>query len=108
METKVQMLQCQKCRSEKIRYSRTRSRWESWRRKITGNRPYRCLECHFRGWAPDPGPDFLPEPSEPASRTMAPDSPYLHAARAWDDRPRPDVDLAKLDETIATPAAKQH
>jgi hypothetical protein len=29
--------------------------WEAWRRKITGKRPYRCQDCHWRGWAVDWG-----------------------------------------------------
>jgi hypothetical protein len=42
--------QCPKCHSKSLRLSRTRSRWERWRKEITSKRPYRCRACQWRGW----------------------------------------------------------
>lgn len=44
------MAHCPKCHSKSLRRSRTRNRWERWRKEITSKRPYRCRECQWRGW----------------------------------------------------------
>ena len=47
------MQNCPKCWATRILPSRTRSTWESWRRRITGKRPFRCHLCGWRGWGDD-------------------------------------------------------
>ena len=45
---------CPKCHSEKIHRSRARNSWETWRKRLTSRRPFRCDSCGWRGWtAPD-------------------------------------------------------
>lgn len=44
------MPRCPKCQSTGLRRSRTRGRWERWRKEITSKRPYRCGACGWRGW----------------------------------------------------------
>ena len=41
---------CPKCRSENLVRSRCKTRWERWRKQITGKRLYRCRACGWRGW----------------------------------------------------------
>ena len=50
------MQKCPRCQSDKIHVSRTRSKWESWRKEITHKRPFRCSACAWRGWAYDVPP----------------------------------------------------
>ena len=95
------MHQCPRCTSDRIHFSRTKSTWEAWRRKITGKRPYRCPGCAWRGWAPDSGPRFSPDEVDAASRAIAPDPPNLEDtvfARA-ERRPQ-DIDLGHLDAAM--------
>ena len=49
------MRKCPKCQSGNLHRSRTRSTWETLRRKITGKRPYRCYTCNWRWWEADLG-----------------------------------------------------
>jgi hypothetical protein len=95
------MQHCPRCTSERLHFSRTKSKWEEWRKELTGKRPYRCRDCHWRGWAPDSGPRFSRDQIESASRALAPDPPNLKEtplARAtrWPQ----EVDLFKLDQAI--------
>jgi hypothetical protein len=44
---------------------------ETWRKRFTGTRPYRCHLCGWRGWALET-PDFIERgdtPSDPHTRT---------------------------------------
>ena len=87
------MGRCPKCRSEDVRRSRTRSRWERWRKEITGKRPYRCRRCNWRGW-------LLIDPSEidrATRRSMAPDPPNLKGTLLARSSKAPRVDLKDLD-----------
>jgi len=52
-------MRCPKCKSESGHRSRTRSRWDEWRKIVTGKRPYRCGACGVRWWAPEEAPTFV-------------------------------------------------
>ena len=41
------MQTCPRCKSAKLQRSRSRSKWEVWRKEITHKRPFRCADC---GW----------------------------------------------------------
>jgi hypothetical protein len=71
--------------------SRLRNKWEDWRQRVTGKRPYRCRSCSWRGWGVDRG-------TPPADdEVVMPEPPNLVAiGLARRDR-RQDVDLAALD-----------
>jgi hypothetical protein len=95
------MLQCPKCRSDRVHPSRSRSQWDRWRRRITGKRPYRCPQCAWRGWAPDCGPHFTADQIESSTRAIAPDPPNLkETALAPENRRMQEIDLAALDSAI--------
>jgi predicted RNA-binding Zn-ribbon protein involved in translation (DUF1610 family) len=67
------MRTCPKCHSERIHRSRARNTLETWRKRVTGSRPYRCHLCGWRGWALD-SPDFIEHsdtPSDPLGRAKA-------------------------------------
>jgi DNA-directed RNA polymerase subunit RPC12/RpoP len=91
-------MQCPKCKSEAAHRSRSRSRWEAWRKEITGKRLYRCPDCGWRGWAVDDGPSFSEIERTIAGRALAPDPPNLAGtALARDAAGAADVDLDALD-----------
>jgi hypothetical protein len=93
---------CPRCDSHKVQCSRTRFRWEVWRRKFTGKRPYRCANCGWRGWAADAGPSFSPDQVEAAARVLAPDPPNLKETVLAREARRPqDVDLNQLDRALS-------
>jgi len=57
---------------------------------VTGKRPYRCLDCHWRWWAVDlkpfsAGEDHAPDPPDPPGTGLA------------SDRSQRALDLAALD-----------
>ena len=88
------MFQCPKCNSTNVRRSRTRSRWERWRKEITSKRPYRCRACNWRGWL---RPGIIPD-SDQASRRRAPtEPPNLRGTLLARTEKRPTIDLKKLD-----------
>ena len=92
------MLQCPKCKSAEIHHSRTKSKWETWRKEITGKRPFRCGICGWRGWRPDVGPRFPDEARKLAERAMAPEPPNLtNTVLAAEPRRWDEVDLHALD-----------
>jgi hypothetical protein len=86
---------CPMCRSHNTHRSHARSLWEGWRQKVTNKRPYRCLDCKWRGWGVDLGTRsaddeaFLTEPPNPETSGLA-----------RDDR-RKDLDLDALDRVLA-------
>jgi hypothetical protein len=95
---------CPKCRSKDVHRSRTKSRWESWRKAIMGKRPFRCRACGWRGWAHDHQPDFTELEMSRAERAVA-----TGAAVARGQDGRLDVNLDVLDVVDApeqTPAPK--
>jgi hypothetical protein len=49
------MRECPQCKSNRVHRSRSRTRWERWRKQITGKATYRCVDCDWRGWALDTG-----------------------------------------------------
>jgi DNA-directed RNA polymerase subunit RPC12/RpoP len=101
------MTQCPKCKSENIHRSRPRARWEKWRKKITGKRPFRCHECGWRGWDIDRGPKFGDEAADLAARVLAPVPPNLKGtALARDEQPA-SVNLEQLD-TFDDPVNKRN
>jgi len=94
-------MQCPKCKSEAAHRSRSRSRWEQWRKEITGKRPYRCPECSERWWALDEGPQFSDDERAVGERALAPDSPNLAGTSlARDNAPAHEVDLESLDSPV--------
>lgn len=98
-------MQCPQCKSESAHRSRSRSRWERWRKEITGKRPYRCPDCGWRGWAPDEGPQFSDVERAVAERALAPEPPNLAGtALARDNNPPREIDLDSLDAERAAEA----
>lgn len=84
---------CPKCESKDIRRSPTRSRWERWRKEITGKRPYRCRRCQWRGWLP-----ITPGETDAGRRTRAAaDPPNLRGTLLARADPRLKMDLKDLD-----------
>lgn len=83
---------CRRCGAPNLHRSRTRSRWEGWRKEITGKRPYRCRACGWRGWSIDYGPDFTDAEREDAARALAPPPPNLSGTA---------LDRDSRDETLA-------
>ncbi|HEY5619806.1 MAG TPA: hypothetical protein VIK60_17830 [Vicinamibacterales bacterium] len=83
---------CPKCHSTNLRRSPTRSRWERWRKEITGKRPYRCRACHWRGWK-----SIGIAGGDPASHAVAPDPPNLKGTALARTDPRVELDLKALD-----------
>jgi hypothetical protein len=91
------MERCVRCKSPDVHISRTRNRWEVWRREITGKRPFRCRACGWRGWAVDVGRVFHGRDHIDAERALAPDPPNLgNATLGRPPVPRP-VELTELD-----------
>jgi DNA-directed RNA polymerase subunit RPC12/RpoP len=45
------MLQCPECKSNRLSRSRSRTRWERWRRYVTGKAMFRCPDCGWRAAA---------------------------------------------------------
>jgi predicted RNA-binding Zn-ribbon protein involved in translation (DUF1610 family) len=92
------MQKCPKCGSEEVHRSRAKTRWETWRKEITGKRPYRCHKCGWRGWGVDTGPRFNDLEKEIAERALAPDPPNLKGTLLMRDETRRDnVNLQQLD-----------
>lgn len=89
------MSHCPKCKSDHIRRSRTRGRWERWRKEITGKRPYRCRACSWRGWLPVRVGDAI-EAREQARRSAA-DPPNLRGTVFARTDPRLTFDVKQLD-----------
>jgi len=93
------MHNCRKCHSEDIHRSRVRTKWESWRKEITGKRPYRCRRCAWRGWGIDVGPKLAESDLALDGGAAAPEPPNLKGtAFARDGWPR-ELDLEALDAT---------
>jgi DNA-directed RNA polymerase subunit RPC12/RpoP len=76
------MLRCPECKSNRLRRSRSRNRWERWRRHVTGKAMFRCPDCGWRAAALDrmvsvaaaSAPPTIPEPANlmgsPLARTL--------------------------------------
>lgn len=92
------MAQCPKCHSENVHRSRTRSRWERWRRDVTGKRPHRCHACNWRGW-------FRGELGLTDRLVFrgAPEAPNFRGTLLARTDPRLHVDLKKLDAFHSLP-----
>jgi hypothetical protein len=97
------MEHCPKCKSVEIHRSRAKTRFEEWRKYVTGKRPYRCHACGWRGWAPDLGPRFGDEEVELATRAMAPEPPNLKGTALMRDEAQASVSLEDLDTLEPTP-----
>jgi hypothetical protein len=93
----IAMRVCRRCKSEGIHASRTRSRWEKWRKAITGKRPFRCRSCGWRGWGVDSGPIFAEADCEAAARAVAPEPPDLTATALRREERHSDLDVTALD-----------
>jgi hypothetical protein len=92
------MHQCPRCKSGDLRRSRARSKWEAWRKQITGKRLFRCGACRWRGWGIDEGPRFADAEREAAERAVAPDAPNLVGTLlAPEPKRRAEVNLKALD-----------
>ena len=90
------MSHCPSCQSDNIRRSRTRSRWERWRKEITGKRPYRCRACNWRGWLAMGVGDAIDARSD--ARRRAADPPNLRGTLLARPDPRLKFDLKQLDQ----------
>ena len=88
------MFHCPKCHSENVRRSRTRSRWERWRKEITSKRPYRCRACNWRGWL---RAGIIPDSDRSGRRRTPSEAPNLRGTRLARTEKRPTIDLKKLD-----------
>ena len=77
--------------------SRAKPHWESWRKELTGKRPYRCRACGWRGRGADVGPRFGDSAVELATRTIAPEPPNLKGAARAREAGALDLDLKQLD-----------
>jgi len=86
---------CPKCHSTNLRRSRTRNRWERWRKEITGKRPYRCRACQWRGWKNTGLVEEAVRSSE--ARADAPEPPNLKGTLLARPDPRLSLDLKELD-----------
>ncbi len=92
------MHQCPKCESADIHRSRAKTRFESWRKDVTGKRPYRCHACGWRGWGVDFGPKFGDVERDLAERAVAPEPPNLTSAGLARDEETPAaLNLDRLD-----------
>ncbi len=89
------MSHCPNCNSDSIRRSRTRNRWERWRKEITGMRPYRCRECNWRGWRPIGVGDTLDAKAQ--ARRDAADPPNLRGTALVRSDPHVRFDVKQLD-----------
>jgi hypothetical protein len=78
-----------------LRRSPTRSRWERWRKEITGKRPYRCRMCRWRGWKPIGIGEADLGSSE--GRPAPPDPPNLKGTLLARGTQRLAVDVKELD-----------
>src|SRR5688572_7983007 len=87
---KLPVSHCPNCKSKDLRLSHTRSRWERWRRDITGKRPYRCRACQWRGWKNAGLGEDAPTST---LRTNVPDPPNLRGTAFA----RPDSDTRKIN-----------
>jgi len=94
------MLQCPRCKSDRIHFSRTRSKWEGWRKEITGKRPYRCPDCLWRGWAPDPRAGFSAEGVGRATSVIGPHSTLRDSMLEREEGRPKDVNLDRIDEAF--------
>ncbi len=88
------MSHCPKCNSNDIRRSRTKSRWERWRKAITDKRPFRCRKCQWRGWLPMTLADM---DQALGRRRTAIDPPNLRGTLLARNNPRHSLDLKELD-----------
>jgi len=63
---------CPSCGSPRIHRSRTKGWIEHIRKTLSPDRPHRCPDCHWRGWAIETQEPFEPEEAKPSHRP-APD-----------------------------------
>lgn len=92
------MDQCPKCKSADIHLSRSRSKWEKWRKEVTGKRPFRCLACAWRGWGIESPPTFSEAEIRLALEVIAPGPPTLPGiAPDHDAHQAPELNLDAID-----------
>ena len=92
------MRTCPSCGSPRVHRSRTKGWFEQLRKTLSADRPHRCPDCRWRGWAIETAEPF--EPEEPTvSRRPAPDFAVIDGAirRATPSR-TPDNPVGALDE----------
>jgi hypothetical protein len=85
---------CPRCQSSALRRARTRNLVERVRKTLTGERPHRCRDCGWRGWAPERNPhadtpllatqtpDFSAVDAELSGTTPAADAPAIEPGSA--------------------------
>jgi hypothetical protein len=83
---------CPKCKSDRAHRSRSRSRWERWRKQITGKMAFRCPDCGWRGWAFDTDSAIVAA----AAPVSIPEPPNLQAS-ALARTERAEIRLEELD-----------
>ena len=93
------MQTCPKCKSEDIHRSHTKSKWESWRKRITGKRPYRCHACGWRGWGIDFGARFGDHNAQLLTDRDALDVQSVSEPLARTDTQLSEGELSRLDES---------
>jgi predicted RNA-binding Zn-ribbon protein involved in translation (DUF1610 family) len=91
------MHECPRCESKDIHRSRAKSKWEHWRKEVTGKRPYRCKTCGWRGWGVDLGPKFDDSELKLAALAIAPEAPNLKDTALARDQQRAEMRLEELD-----------
>jgi len=91
------MTVCPKCGSGNVHRSRSRSRWETWRKEITGKRMFRCHDCSWRGWGADEAPTAADVEREAAARGDAPEPPNLKDTGLARNDQREPIDIKRLD-----------
>jgi hypothetical protein len=103
------MRHCPKCKSTEIHPSRTKSKFEQWRKQITGKRPFRCHACDLRYWGFDVSGPFDPAEVELATSAIAPDPPNLKGTALAPEPARgEDLDLLELDVLAQMSPRKEH
>ena len=95
---------CPECKSKSLRRSRTRNRWERWRKQITDKRPYRCRSCQWRGWLPASIADIQ---DELGNRPAAADPPNLRGTMLARLDPHQTLDVKELDRFHGTVEKEQ-
>lgn len=101
------MLQCHKCGSSKIWPSRSRSRWEVWRKKLTSMRTYRCQACGWRGWKPHARLVCDRQHLACAAAIVAADAPDLKALDYPDDLEEVHATQVSPPRNISIPPASK-
>ena len=64
------MRTCPSCGSPNVHRSRTKGWLEQVRKSLGPDRPHRCPDCRWRGWAVETAEPFQPEEPKPSVRPL--------------------------------------